>query len=371
MGYCIGKCCEDDQPPPFGLQVRAKGCGCGCYDPGCTSWPIPWAGQSGTPLDVCGYSVTVKLGSTVVATCTASSTYPCTPCRFLGLTPGVYTIIVSHPKYGTSTATYNYFAPTTADRVYTATLCAASGYHCLGCAEPSPDSLTLTIVKDLSFLSFTGPPVYPIPTAGMAVPLAWQPWPIPNTTVCGIEVGTYSYLNTLPGSCGWFGEATTEASVPIGIWSNKTAKLNCDTFLLPYPVGECFREDCGHWEFEDRPITLWFWLYRCRQPWGGPSSPAAWKLSIFGPQTGSCRTGPYCGASEGFFLADSPLPSEYRYTCNGVESCQYITNSYNELYAGLPSQAEVSTCNPLAIKFMDLVDVTNPGLGSELWGTVS
>ena len=368
-------CCDDTPPPPpYGLVVRARGCGCGCYDPDIDP-PFPgWTGQSGTPLYVCGYTVTIKSGGTTVATCTAGSTYPCDPCRFLGLASGTYTIIITHPRYATSTTTYVYSSPSAADRIYTVTLCTASGYHCIGCAEPASDTLSLDITRDLSFLSGLGGTdigrgplsaiIGSIPTDGMSVALTWQEWPHDHLAVCGSELRF-----TLNPRYGWYGSGTTDA-VPVATWIDKTTKLPCDFFIPPYPVGECFNGDCSHWDITYQPVTLWFWLVRCSNIEASSPYGNVWTMHIYGPPAFVCHGGPYCDDRSAFFLSDDPLPIGIEYTC-GADYCDVVTSTQaalNSRVTGLPTP---QPCNPLNLEFEDWIDPTDISMGKAVWGVVS
>ena len=380
-GCSDGCTCSLPPPPPYGLVVRIRGCGCGCYNPAIDP-PFPtWTGQSGAANLICGYTVTIKSGPTVVTTCTASSTYPCTPCRFLGLTPGTYTIIVTHPKYATYTATYTYVTPTKFDRIFSATLCESSG-HCMGCPEPIGNNLTLSIARDLSVLANPAA-VHPIPTYGLSVPLTWGKWPWWSTvTLCSdATAGPTIYTNSLADTYAWYGEATTVSSMPVATWIDRGTIRPCDD-AGTFPICE-YDLDCSHWSVVSVPITLRFMLWRCKFPNPCPGMPDSWKLTVFGPPTKLCHSGPYCSGGSSFFLSDNPDPMDLSWTCPSesgtITYCNaHFASSWDVFARPAPTDcgytlsgpAPTFSCNPFSIDFLDFDDITSP-IAQSIWGTVT
>lgn len=338
---CAGGCADcDGGGGGVGLTVSPRGCGCGCYDAAID--PSPWVGQSGAPQTLCGCTVTLKLSGVTVATCTASATYPCAPCKFTGLANGTYTVEVGHPKFTTATTSYNY---TGGDKTYSPTLCQSTG-HCLGCPEPLGDTLNLNIVKNLSSIANGGwvgwpsPPVGPIPTAGLSVTLTWRKWPwwSDYADICDGYPGPIPVTNPYKNVYAWYGEASISA--PYADPEDVAVIKPCDGA----GGGVCLhRDDCGHFTIHNVALTFYFMLERC----GSGDLATGFRLRVFSPTGWSCATGEGCATIRGFFVTDSPTPRRYTWPCAGLTYCDVMLPGERTL------GANNLACNPYALSFVD------------------
>jgi hypothetical protein len=354
MGHCIGRCCDDDDPP-FGLIVCPFGCGCGCYDPDVDA--IPYPGQSAVRVQLCNFTVTIKSGATVVATCTAAD-YPCACCKFTGLDPGTYTIEITHADYLTLSESYTYVPLPTADRQYRPTMCQSHG-HCIGCTQPIGDTVTLDIVRDADFLiSLPGGAIGPIPTAGLSIGLTYGEIP----------------ADWLPGSYvdrkhWWYGSTTVPGQV--GELTCGGYDRTCDA------AGSLIPTDCSRVTYVDADIPLAFLWRQCYRYFQSPCySPGFyWDLWMLGPPILRCLKGTYCTETE-FFFASDVIGAQ---TICGVSGAVPNYSAWQAWCIPAPVTCGPSLnrpaspqfgCNPLALDFRPALGFWSSAI-DDVWGTIT